>query len=253
MQNRRNFLRTALMGSLAVSSASSFPSHAGDLSMQRKPRIHLPKGAVVLFQGDSITDAGRLRNIPVANHNEALGSGYAFLATSELLCRFADSDLKIFNRGISGNKVFQLAGRWQDDCLNLKPHLLSIMIGVNDFWHKLEGKYDGTPEVYERDYRALLQRTLQALPGVQLVLCEPYAIRNTTAVNEKWFPEFDLYREISLKLANEFDALYVPFQKIFNQAEKKAPGAYWSPDGVHPSLPGARLMADAWMNCVFGG
>ena len=240
------------MGSLAVSSASSFPSHAGDLSMQRKPRIHLPKGAVVLFQGDSITDAGRLRNIPAANHNGALGSGYAFLATSDLLCRFADSDLKIFNRGISGNKVFQLAGRWQDDCLNLKPHLLSIMIGVNDFWHKLEGKYDGTVEVYERDYRALLQRTFKELPGVKLVICEPFAITNTSAVNEKWFPEFDGYREAAFKMSKEFDSVFIPYQKLFDKACKLAPGSYWSADGVHPSLAGAQLMSNAWMEYVLG-
>ena len=77
--------------------------------------------------------------------------------------------LKIYNRGISGNKVFQLADRWDKDCLDLRPDVISILIGVNDIWHSLNGNYDGTVEKYDNDYRALLTRTLKALPEVKLV------------------------------------------------------------------------------------
>ena len=84
----------------------------------------------------------------------------------------ADAGLKIYNRGISGNKVFQLAERWDKDCIALKPTVVSILIGVNDIWHMLNGKYDGTVAIYERDYRALLTRTQRELPGVRLVICD---------------------------------------------------------------------------------
>ena len=127
-------------------------------------------GDVILFQGDSITDAGRNKGREdQINDAAALGGGYAGLAAGQLLIDRPGSGLKIYNRGISGHKVFQLADRWQKDCLDLKPNLLSILIGVNDFWHMIDGKYDGTVEVYEKDYFALVERTRKALPGVKLV------------------------------------------------------------------------------------
>jgi lysophospholipase L1-like esterase len=95
--------------------------------------------------------------------------------------------LKFFNRGISGSKVYQLAERWQVDCLDLKPNVLSILIGVNDFWHKQKMQYDGTLEKYESDYRALVKRTKSALPDVKLIICEPFLL-NFGAVDDSWFP-----------------------------------------------------------------
>ena len=84
---------------------------------------------------------------------------------SWLLEELAAKELTIYNRGISGNKVYQLDERWDKDCLLLKPNVLSILIGVNDYWHMRNGNYDGTPEIYENDYRALLNRTREELSG----------------------------------------------------------------------------------------
>src|SRR5690606_14706489 len=127
------------------------------------------------------------------NSVESLGRGYAFLAAARLLERLPGGSLRVFNRGISGNRVTQLAERWKADCLDLRPTVVSILIGVNDTWH---GTAKGTPENgvpldrYEATYRQLLQETAAALPGVRLVLCEPFVLR-CGAVNEAWFPEFD--------------------------------------------------------------
>jgi len=210
----------------------------------------IENGDVILFQGDSITDAGRDRGREdSANDVRALGMGYAFLASSHLLFEHADANLKIYNRGISGNKVFQLANRWDKDCIGLKPNVLSILIGVNDIWHKLNGQYDGTVEIYERDYRALLERTRHALPGVKLVVCEPFVLR-CGAVNEKWFPEFDGYRTAAKRVATDFGAVFVAFQLAFDEAVRKAPPAHWAGDGVHPTMAGACLMAQTWLAAV---
>jgi lysophospholipase L1-like esterase len=210
------------------------------------------KQAVILFQGDSITDAGRSREkAEIPNEQPGLGNGYAWLAAAELLTDRPNSGLKIFNRGISGNKVFQLAERWQADCLDLKPDVLSILIGVNDFWHTLDGKYKGTVEVYERDFRALLERTRKALPKLKLVICEPFVLR-CGAVNEKWFPGFDAYRAAAKRVARDFRATFIPFQSMFDEAIKYAPAAHWAGDGVHPSAAGASLMAHAWLRTVAG-
>jgi len=129
----------------------------------------------------------------IETEKEMPTTGYVYSIATQLLVDRAGDGLKIYNRGISGNKVFQLADRWDKDCLELKPDIVSILIGVNDIWHTLNGNYNGTVEKYEKDYRALLNRTRKALPNVQLVICEPFVLR-CGAVNDKWFPEFDRYR-----------------------------------------------------------
>lgn len=247
MENsRRSFIKKAAMGSLMVAGIPEIVSAA----MPPAKKITLSRGNVILFQGDSITDAGRNRDDSSPNSPRALGSGYAMLATAALLEKYASNDLKIYNKGISGNKVFQLAERWDRDCLELKPDVLSILIGVNDIWHKLNGQYNGTPEIYRKDYIALLERTRKALPGIKLVICEPYAVKGVKAVDDNWYPEFYEYQKAAKEIAGQFGAIFVPFQKVYDEAQKLAPGSYWTPDGVHASFAGAQLMAKAWMEAV---
>ena len=207
---------------------------------------------VILFQGDSITDAGREKNKELPNSAASFGGGYAFLAAASLLDHFAGYNLRIYNRGISGNKVYQLAERWQKDCLDLKPDLVSILIGINDYWHMRNGHYEGTLEKYEKDYRQLLTRTRQELPAVRLVICEPFALPGTTAVSNDWVEPVKGYRETAARLSREFGAVWVPFQKLFDEAMRHAPASWWSGDGVHPSMAGSHLMAAAWLKAVFG-
>lgn len=208
--------------------------------------------AVVLFQGDSITDAGRNREKQQANDAQSFGNGYALMAGASLLEQFPGQQLSIYNRGISGNKVYQLAERWQADCLDLKPSVLSFLIGVNDYWHKRNGHYDGNVDVYEADFRALLKRTKEALPDVQLVICEPFSVDGGSAIGDGWQDEFTPYREAARRLADEFNTRWVPFHSLFIEALEHAPAAYWCPDGVHPSMAGAQLMAQAWLKAVVG-
>ena len=120
---------------------------------------------MILFQGDSITDAGRDRKAGGPNESGALGRGYPSMIAGALLADYPQLQLKVFNRGISGNKVPDLASRWEEDALALRPALLSILVGVNDIWHKLNGNYTGTVQDYETGYRALLQRTLEKTPA----------------------------------------------------------------------------------------
>ncbi|MDR1336587.1 MAG: SGNH/GDSL hydrolase family protein [Tannerella sp.] len=252
MNTRRDFLKK---GALAGMGMMTLPGLAGAAVNGRNganaPKIALKNDSVILFQGDSITDSGRNRESNVCNTPEQLGGGYALFTAAQLLKTHADKRLKIYNRGISGNKVFQLRDRWETDALAFMPDVLSILIGVNDFWHSLTGGYKGTVEVYENDLRALLTYTKNKLPNVQLVLCEPFALRGGSAIDEpKWFPAFDGFRESLAKLAGEFKAVFVPFQSGFDAAVKVAPARYWSTDGVHPDLPGRQWMADMWLEAT---
>lgn len=246
--NRRNFLRNISLGSLAAISIPNIVSAA--VSAEKTKKITLRKEGVVLFQGDSITDAGRKKDNDQPNTGAALGGGYALMAAADLLLKNADKNLKVYNKGISGNKVFQLADRWDIDCLAIKPDVLSILVGVNDFWHTLNGNYKGTVQTYKDDYDKLLARTKQQLPDVQLIIGEPFAVTGVKAVNEKWYPAFDEYRVAARALADKYQAIFIPYQSVFDKAIKSAPGAYWTGDGVHPSVAGAQLMAEAWMQCV---
>ena len=249
MIKRRAFIKsTSLAGALAIG-IPEIVNAAVSKSGNSKP-IKINQGSVILFQGDSITDAGRKKDSTDFNTPSNLGSGYANQAAAELLLNYASSNLKIYNKGISGNKVYQLAERWDNDCLNLKPDILSILIGVNDYWHKHNKKYDGTIDTYRNDFRALLKRTKEALPSVKLVIGEPFAVKGIKAVDETWYPQFNEYRAVAKALAEEFDAIFIPYQKVFDEAQKQAPGVYWTHDGVHPSLAGAKLMAEAWLKAV---
>lgn len=246
--SRRRFVQTGVGASAAVAAAVAgwqpLPARA---AAPEGPFIR--PGDMVLFQGDSITDAGRKKDDADANSQPAMGGGYAWFAACELLVDRPSDGLKCFNRGISGNKVYQLAERWDADCLALKPNVLSILIGVNDFWHKLKHGYEGTLEKYETDYRALLARTKAALPEVRLVICEPFVLR-VGAVDDSWFPEFEAYRAVAKKIADETRATFVPFQSMFDAAVKIAPPERWAADGVHPTADGAALMAHWWLKAV---
>jgi len=249
--SRRSFLQHAAMATAAMSGIPAIVSAAVPANKKSK-YFSLPPKGVVLFQGDSITDAGREKTRELPNNSGSFGGGYAFIAAAGILNHFASLEPQVYNRGISGNKVFQLSDRWQKDCLDLKPSLLSILIGINDYWHMRNGKYNGTLQVYENDYRRLLARTLEALPGVKLVICQPFALPGTTAVDETWIEPVRAYQEAAFRLSKEFGTQWVPFQKVFDEAIKHAPARFWSSDGVHPSMAGSHLMASAWLKTVFG-
>ncbi len=228
----------ALAGSNPIDFTGKSPKDITDFFSQ---------GDVVLFQGDSITDAGREKKNESANNGASFGGGYAFLLAAWLLEEMANKELTIYNRGISGNKVFQLSNRWDKDCLDLKPNVLSILIGVNDYWHFRNGKYDGTPEVYENDFRKLLARTRNRLPDIKLIICQPFVLTGTRAVDESWLEPFSAYQKIAADISKEFGATWAPFQSAFDKALDRAPATYWTHDGVHPSMAGAQLMAESWL------
>jgi lysophospholipase L1-like esterase len=222
-------------------------SGAAQTTGDRTGKGSLKKGTVILFQGDSITDAGRDKKIELPNSEKSLGMGYAMMAAGELFRACPDLDLQIHNRGISGNKIPDLEARWQKDAIDLKPDILSILIGVNDLWHTFAfgNKYKGTIEDYEKGYRALLERTQKEIPGVRIVICEPF----TTRASDDFKPLAG-YRAVAKKIAGDMSLTFVPFQSAFDEALKSAPAEFWLTDGIHPSPAGHALMVEAWRGAV---
>jgi len=235
--DRRDFIKSSSLGlaSLLVSGAT-----------QETSAMSLPKDVTILFQGDSITDAGRDKAAYYPNDAAGMGRGYVFQIVSSLLGQNPSNNWKFYNRGISGNKVYQLSDRWEDDCLQLKPDVLSLLIGVNDFWHTLNN-YKGTVDTFQKDLINLLDRTKKSMPNVVMIIGEPFAVQGGTAIDDRWFPEFPKYQQAVRTIAKQFNAVLIPYQEIFDAAIKEAPASYWSPDGVHPSMAGAYLMKEAWI------
>ena len=238
---RREFVATAA----AISSAALWPGAAD--AAPASPRSSSP--LTVLFQGDSITDAGRNRGNAQPNVAGALGTGYPLLIAAAELASHPERDLRFFNRGVSGDKVPDLQARWTGDALDLKPDVLSVLVGVNDFWHKLLRGYTGTIQDYEDQYTALLQQTRQALPSVRLVVLEPFVLR-TGAVDEHWFPEFDQRRAAAARVARRAGAAFIPLQNAFDRAAARSSPQHWAADGVHPTPAGHQMIADLWRRVV---
>ena len=242
--NRRDFLSRSALASLGL------PALLQAANTGSQPPALAP-GMTILFQGDSITDASRDRSRYYPNEAAGMGRGYVHHTVTHLLGQHPDRQLRCYNRGISGDKVHQLASRWDDDCLHLRPDVLSILIGVNDHWHTLTGRYGGTAAIYARDYEALLTRTREALPQVRLLIAEPFVVKGGSAIREEeWYPVFAEYQAAARRLANDFGATFIPLQAVFDRALSLAPVDYWCPDGVHPSLAGAYLMSQAWVEAL---
>ncbi len=204
------------------------------------------KGSRILFQGDSITDGNRGRT---ADPNHILGHGYQFIISARYGAELAERDLTFMNRGVSGNTVLDLEKRWQKDTLDLKPDLLSILIGVNDDGRQVSF------EQYEQIYDKLLADTRAANPNIKLVLCEPFRLWKGAGKPEHWEQSvsgIQKRQQIVAKLARKYGAALVHFQAVFDEAVTRAPAEHWIWDGVHPTYSGHQLMADEWVRVVQG-
>ena len=199
--------------------------------------------AVVLLQGDSITDAGRDRADPAG-----MGGGYAFMASSWLAAAFPEKRLKFLNRGNSGDRAKDLEARWKADCLDLRPAWVSIMIGINDTWRRFDSNDPTSTEAYERAYRSLLASARKER-NARFILLEPFVLP-VPEDRKAWRTDLDPRLHVVRTLAREFDAILVPLDGIFAAAAARREPAYWAADGVHPTAAGHALIAQAWLSAV---
>jgi lysophospholipase L1-like esterase len=204
------------------------------------------KGLTVLFQGDSITDGNRGRN---NDWNHVMGHGYAFLIASRLWYQYTSKNLMFYNRGNSGDRVKDLELRWQADTINLRPDIISILVGINDVLGTI---YNHNPEpiaTFEATFKKLLDKTKAALPHTKIILCEPFILPVGMVTEKKlqFDAEIAKRQAVTKKLAGEYHATFVELQKPFNDACKRAPANYWIWDGIHPMPAGHELIARQWI------
>lgn len=197
----------------------------------------------VLFQGDSVTDCDRKRE-----DAEDLGLGYAVMAASLFSARYPERNVRFLNRGIGGNRVRDLRARWQEDCIELKPDVVSILIGINDTWRRFDADSITTAEEYERDYRYLLTELKEKLPDTRIVMMDPFFLPIDD--KEGWREDLDPRIAAVRSLAKEFGAVYIPLDGLFAAQYIASEPERYSQDGVHPNWTGHAFIAERFLEYV---
>lgn len=194
----------------------------------------------ILFQGDSITACHR--------NGDDLGQGYAMLV-SKVLEKKHPGQFRFVNRGVSGDRVTDLYERRQADILDVKPDVLSILVGVNDVWHEKTGGNGVDVQTYLEVYDKLLREIRQVLPDTKILLLEPFLNEGqATQEDIEWFEgEIAMRSEAVQLLCAKHDVFFLPLQFDLYDLEEQKPAGYWTLDGVHPTLNFHQYMADKWV------
>lgn len=210
--------------------------------------IQIKENDVILFQGDSITDGNRGRN---SDPNHIHGHGYQYILASEILAENLGKNVTVYNRGISGNRIADLYARWIEDCLNLKPTVLSILIGVNELIFQYDHNCGASPERFKKTYRTLIEEVLEKNPDTKIIIMEPFFGKHREeAPGEYIKSNIGFYQKASKEIAEEFNLIFVPLQEVFDEASKNCDIFELLWDGVHPTTAGHQLIARQWKKCV---
>lgn len=211
----------------------------------------------IVFWGDSITDSMREQKheTDMTGYHRAQGCGYVRMIAGALGYDQPE-EYEVINRGISGNRIVDLYARIKSDLINLKPDVISILVGINGIWHELWTQNGVDAAKYEMVYDLIIQEIRQALPDVKIMILEPFVLHGTATMNTEEIPdrwaifqaETKLRQEAAKRIAQKYDLLFVPLQDAFNEANTKTQREdYWLGDGVHPNAPGHELIKRQWL------
>lgn len=210
--------------------------------MEGLRRVLLKEGQRVLFQGDSVTDAGRDRE-----DFFGLGNGYPAIISGLVGAAYPGLRIEFLNRGVGGDRVKDLRERWKADCIDLSPDWISMLVGVNDCWRFYDSNDKTEPDIFERDYRYLLESV--ATIGASSIIMEPFFLPLRGEM-ESWTEDLGPKIQIIRRLAREYEAIYVPLDGIFASAATRREQGFWAEDGVHPTPEGHFLIALQWLSAM---
>ena len=212
----------------------------------------------IVFQGDSVTDAGRAKQIStieITPPNGDLGTGYVSLIAAQLLRN--NPHLEVYNRGIGGNRICDMYARWKEHALNLQPDLVSILNGINDIGFEIRCGCGADREKYAFIYDRILYETLQAHPTCKLILCQPFLLRCQCEHSMDIYNNWNIWHDeivqrglIVAELAKKYDAVFVPMGDALDAVCQSAPAEFWSADCIHPTLAGHQVLAECWLQAA---
>ncbi len=204
----------------------------------------------ILFQGDSITDAGRIRN--EEKPNMSLGFGYANMVTARVTS--TRDDVFFYNRAIGGDRIGDTYCRWIEDMANIDFNIISLLSGVNDTGFGLRMGRGSDMERFEFIYDRMLYEVKQTHPDCEILLIQPFLFKMKDGNTNDIFNDWDIWHEqitkrgeIVKKLSDKYNTRYLPMFDLFKEAQKTFPAEHWSCDGIHPTPAGHQLIADNWL------
>ncbi|MEZ5962512.1 MAG: GDSL-type esterase/lipase family protein [Planctomycetota bacterium] len=212
--------------------------HEWLFAQRRVPPIVLHDGDRVVFFGDSITAAA------------VKAGGYIDCVASDLRARLPGVEL--IGKGVSGNRVPDLAARLERDVLAVEPTVVVVYIGINDVWHSLRGK--GTPiDAFESGLRQLVHDIAAA--GARVVLCTPSVIGEKAAGSNQLDGMLDEYAAVSRRVAASAHLTLLDLRARFVAALRArntddAERGVLTTDGVHLNAAGNRFVADAMLEVL---
>ena len=211
--------------------------------------MELRENEIILFQGDSITDGNRGRNDDL---NHIMGHGYQYIVGAKLMADNLEKNISLVNRGVSGNRISDLYARWIEDAINVKPTILSVLIGVNDAWWACDKNSGSNAERFEKIYKLMLDEILEDNQKLKIVLMEPFV--GDSFDNQERYMFFRRHTQesskIVKKISDEYNAVFVPLQDMFDEMSKVKSSKSLIWDGVHPTILGHELIARKWLECV---
>ena len=198
----------------------------------------------ILFQGDSITDAGRDKR----NFFD-MGNGYPKYAAKLIREAHPELELEFINLGISGNRTDQLFDRMSKDLIDLKPDVVSILIGINDIWHRHgSDRIMTTDGQIEANYRAILER-IRKETSAKIIMMVPYILDCEDKVQTR--ADLPALQAIVRKLADEYADVLIPLDEQIDEAMKTQPEPhYYSGDAVHPNPNGAAFIGARYAEAI---
>ena len=189
----------------------------------------------ILFQGDSLTECNRDKTNP-----EDLGNGYVAVASKLLAERFPEKDLTFVNRGVSGDRTWELLKRWQEDTIAVQPDIMTLMIGVNDTWRRYDMNDPTSVEDYEANLRTLLD-DVKANTSAKILMIEPFMVHED---EDLWREDFYLKINAFRRVAKAYADAYLPMDGLIAMMCVEQEPSHWSADGIHLIEAGINRMGE---------
>ena len=204
----------------------------------------------LIIAGDSVTDASRARPAGEGLFG-AHGNGYVQMIAGFFDALYPQLDLRVVNRGNSGDSARDLAARWQQDVLDDHPDWVAVMIGVNDVWRKYDSPHQKEQHVSVEEYRETMTRLIEeTLPKVSggMILMTPYYLEPNPS--DPMRADLDLRGDVVRELAKTYALPLVDVQKDFDKLLEHLYSAVITWDRVHPNYIGCSLICKSFLNTV---
>lgn len=204
------------------------------------------KKTKVIFFGDSITELGVKRDKYV---------GYILKMDSMLKKEKKDDQYELIGSGISGNKVYDLYLRLEDDVMSKNPDVVVIYVGVNDVWHKTLLGTGTDADKFEKFYQAIIKKLKDK--NIKVVLCTPAVVGEKTDMSNPLDGDLNRYSNIIRDLSKKNSLPLIDLRKKFldylknNNPDNKEKDIL-TYDRVHMNDKGNQLLADEMWEALVG-